>query len=206
MTQYKQNYELKNAAKDMLDGKYTGAVLILVLNFLITNIVTLFIDSIGTVTLDTVYMLSGPGPAHVIVNVIFNALLILASIICAVMDVGVTLYFLKLACGHPLSFGDLFYGFRNDSRKSLAISTAMVLCRIACLWPFQYLAFHAGAAPQALFPGAQLPAPDAPVRPKLRHRASLAGALYADDLYMLLPGSDEPSDRCFAKLSFVFKN
>lgn len=140
MTQYKQNYELKNAAKDMLDGKYTGAVLILVLNFLITNIVTLFIDSIGTVTLDTVYMLSGPGPAHVIVNVIFNALLILASIICAVMDVGVTLYFLKLACGHPLSFGDLFYGFRNDSRKSLAISTAMVLCRIACLWPFQYLA------------------------------------------------------------------
>ncbi len=140
MTQYKRNYELKNAAKDKLEGKYTGAILILVLSSLISNVVTLFIDSIGSATLNTIYRMSGPGAAYAAITVIFNVLLILAGIICAVMDVGVTLYFLNLACNLPLSFSNLFYGFRTDSKKSLAVAAAIVLCRTACLLPFQYLA------------------------------------------------------------------
>ncbi len=140
MTQYKRNFELKNAAKDKLDGKYTGAVLILVLSSIISNTVTLIIDSIGTATLETIQMLSGSGAAHTIILVIFNMLLILANIICAVMEAGITLYFLNIACSRPLSVRDLFYGFQNDPQKSLAIATAIVLCRLICLWPFQYLA------------------------------------------------------------------
>lgn len=140
MTQYKRIYELKNAAKDKLDGKYTGAVLILVLSSLISNAVTLIVDSVGTATLDTIRQLSGAGAAYAIVFVIFNALLILANIICAVMNAGITLYFLNIACSRPLSVKDLFYGFQNDSKKSLAIAAAMVLCQTVCLWPFQHLA------------------------------------------------------------------
>lgn len=139
MTRYKQNFELKNAAKDKLDGKYTGAVLILVLSSLISNTVNLLIDSIGTATLDTIRQLSGAGAAYAIIFVVFNILLILADIICAVMDVGITLYFLNIACRRPLSVRDLFYGFQNDSKKSLIIAVAIVLCRLACLMPFQYL-------------------------------------------------------------------
>lgn len=139
MTQYKQNFELKNAAKDKLDGKYTGTVLILVLSSLISNSVTLFIDSIGSATLDTVRQLSGFGAAYVIILVVFNILLVLANIICTVMEVGITLYFLNIACSRPLSVKDLFYGFQNDPKKSLVIATAIVLCRLVCLWPFQYL-------------------------------------------------------------------
>lgn len=140
MTQYKKFFELKNAAKDKLDGKYTGAVLIMVLNSLISNVVTLLIDSIGSATLDTVRLLSGSGAAHVIILVVFNLLLVLANIICAVMEAGITLYFLNIACSRPSSVKDLFYGFQNDSKKTLAIATAIVLCRLICLWPFQYLA------------------------------------------------------------------
>ncbi len=140
MTRYKQNYELKNAAKDKLDGKYTGAVLILVLSSLISNIVTLLIDSVGTATLDTVGRLSGSGTAQTVILIIFNTLLALANVICAVMEVGIALYFLNIACCRPLSVRDLFYGFQNDSRKSLTIAVAIVLCRLVCLWPFQYLA------------------------------------------------------------------
>lgn len=140
MTQYKQNFELKNAAKDKLDGKYTGAILILVLSSLISNTATLLIDSIGTTTLNTIRQLSGSGAAYVIIFVVFNALLVLANIICTVMEVGITLYFLNIACNRPLSVRDLFYGFQNDSKKSLAIATAIVLCRLVCIWPFQYLA------------------------------------------------------------------
>ena len=126
MTQYKQNFELKNAAKDKLDGKYTGAVLILVLSSLISNSVTLFIDSIGSATLDTVRQLSGFGAAYVMILVVFNILLVLANIICTVMEVGITLYFLNIACSRPLSVRDLFYGFQNDPKKSLVIATAIV--------------------------------------------------------------------------------
>lgn len=139
MTQYKQYYELKNAAKDKLDGKYTGAVLILVLSSLISNTVTLLIDSVGSATLNTVYQLSGAGAAYTIISVIFNVLLVLANVICAVMNVGITLYFLNLACNCPLSFRDLFYGFQNDSKKSLIIAVATVLCQLVCFGPFQYL-------------------------------------------------------------------
>ena len=138
MTRYKQNYELKNAAKDKLDGKYTGAILILVLSSLISNAVTLLIDSIGTTTLDSVRQISGA--AYVIIFVVFNLLLLLADIICAIMDVGITLYFLNIACRRPPSTRDLFYGFQNDSKKSLIITAAIVLCRLVCLWPFQQLA------------------------------------------------------------------
>lgn len=139
MTQYKQYYELKNAAKDKLDGKYTGAILILVLSSLISNAVTLLVDSIGSATLNTVYYLSDSGAAYIIISVIFYVLLILADIICAVMNVGITLYFLNLACNRPLAFRDLFYGFRYDSKKSLTITVAVVLCQLVCFGPFQYL-------------------------------------------------------------------
>lgn len=140
MAQYKQNYELKNAAKDKLDGKYTGAILILVLNSLISSTVTLLINSIGAASLDTTRRLSETGVAYFVILIIFNILLVLANIICAVMEVGITLYFLNLACNRPLSFRDLFYGFQNDSKKSLIVAAAVVLCRIVCLWPFQHLA------------------------------------------------------------------
>lgn len=140
MTQYKQNYELKNAAKDILDGKYSGAVLIFVLSSLISNAATLFIDGIGSTTLNNIYQLSGFGAAYTIMNIVFYALLVLADIICAVMDIGITLYFLNLACKRPFSTKDLFYGFKNDSKKSLIIAGTIVLCRLVCLWPFQYLA------------------------------------------------------------------
>lgn len=139
MTQYKQYYELKNAAKDKLDGKYTGAVLILVLSSLISNTVTLLIDSVGSGTLNSVYRLSGSGTTYVIISVIFNVLLVLANVICAVMNVGITLYFLNLACNRPLVVKDLFYGFVNDSKKSLIITVATVLCQLVCFGPVQYL-------------------------------------------------------------------
>lgn len=140
MTQYKQNFELKNAAKDKLDGKYTGAILILVLSSLISNIVTMLIDGIETATLGTVQRLSGAGAAYDIIFVVFTLLLVLAEIICAVMDVGTTLYFLNIACRRPFSIRNLFYGFQNDSKRSLTITVAVVLCRLACLLPFQHLA------------------------------------------------------------------
>lgn len=140
MKRYKQIYQLKNTAKDKLDGKYSGAVSILLLSSLISNAVNVFIDSIGSTTVNSVFYVSGSAAACGVVSAVFQVLLIVADIICAVMDVGLTLYFLNIACGQPFSIRNLFYGYQNDSKKSLVIAAALLLCQVVCLRPFQYLA------------------------------------------------------------------
>lgn len=139
MTRYKQIFELKNAAKDRLDGRYTGAILIFVMSALINRLASSLIDSIGGTTLNSIANTSGSMTAYYIVTAVFYVLLVIADIICAVMNAGIALYFLNLACGQPFSFINLFYGFQNDSKKSLIIASAMVLCQVVCLWPFQYM-------------------------------------------------------------------
>ena len=67
------------------------------------------------------------------------ALLLLAGILLGVMNAGITLYFLNLACGQPAAIRDLFYGFKTDSKQFLVISAAMMLCQAVCLYPGQYL-------------------------------------------------------------------
>lgn len=140
MKRYKPIYQLKNAAKDKLDGKYIGAVSILLLSSLISNAANFFIDSIGSTTVNSVFYMSNSAAACRAVSAVFEVLLIVADIICAVMNAGITLYFLNIACGQPFSFRDLFYGYQNDSKKSLVIAAVLLLCQIVCLRPFQYLA------------------------------------------------------------------
>jgi len=139
MKQYKKIYELKNAAKDKLDGKYKGAVLIIFLYTLIVGSVQLSINTIAVNTMNTIYFQSGSLGATIAVSIVFDLLLLAASIVLGVMNAGLALYFLKMACGQVFSVMDLFYGFRTDSTKILIIAGAMLLTRALCLWPSQYL-------------------------------------------------------------------
>ena len=139
MKQYKKSYELKNAAKDKLDGKYSGAVLITFLSALITWTVQLFIDMVAVSTMNSVYITTSSATAAYAISFVFDALMLIANIILKVMDVGITLYFLNIACGGPFSTKDLFYGFKMDSRKTLVITAAMVVCQAVTLQPSQYL-------------------------------------------------------------------
>lgn len=138
MTQYKKNYELKNAAKDKLDGKYGKAMLLFLLSSLISGTVTLFINSVASATMSSVFLQSGNMTAANIISLAFDAILVLANIICAVMNAGIALYFLSMACNRPCSLGSLFYGFKNESKKTLTVSAALILCQVICLWPCQY--------------------------------------------------------------------
>ncbi|WP_251208949.1 DUF975 family protein [Acetatifactor aquisgranensis] len=139
MKQYKKNYELKNTAKDRLEGKYGGAILILFLNFVISWMARLFINSIAGSTMNSVYAISGSVTAARTVSFLFDAILLAANILLGVMNAGIALYFLNIACGQQPFTRNLFYGFRNDSKKALVISAAVTLCNTVCLGPGQYL-------------------------------------------------------------------
>ena len=139
MKHYKKTYEIKNMAKDKMENKYGGAILIMLLSALISGIVRLSINSVCTATMNTVYAMTGSAGAATGISFLFDALLIISGILLGVMNAGIALYFLNLACGHTASIRDLFYGFRTDSGKFLVISAALTLSHTLCLWPGQYL-------------------------------------------------------------------
>lgn len=139
MKQYKQIYQLKNAAKDKLDGKYGSAILILFISALISGATTLFINMIANATANTVYYTSGNETTVDMIYFVFDLILLAANILLGVMNAGITLSFLNMACGQPYQLKDLFYGFTTDSKKILLIAAAHALCQAVCLWPYQYL-------------------------------------------------------------------
>lgn len=138
MKQYKKPYELKNLAKDKLQGKYGAAVLILFLYSLITNGTTLFISMLANMTSATVYALTGSSSAVTVMTIVFELINLTAVIILGILQAGITLFFLNIACGQPYATGNMFYGFKRDSGKALILSAAVGLCNAVCLYPSQY--------------------------------------------------------------------
>ncbi|MCM1063897.1 MAG: DUF975 family protein [Eubacterium sp.] len=138
MKQYKKPYELKNLAKDKLQDKYGAAVLILFLYNLIVSCVSLFIGMLSNMTTATAYALTASPSTVTVITVVFELINVAAVIVLGIMQVGITLFFLNIACGQPYATANLFYGFKNDSGKSLALSAAVGLCNAVCLYPSQY--------------------------------------------------------------------
>lgn len=132
MKQYKKSYELKNTAKDRLDGKYSLAISVCLMSIVIEYIITMFVGEflpspIGSAGLSV--------PAYAF-NIVFSLVL---SWILGVMDLGAALFFLNVACGRPYRLADLFYGYKNDSSRALVVSGANTLLLAAYQLPCEYL-------------------------------------------------------------------
>ena len=138
MKQYKKPYQLKNLAKDKLQGKYGAAVLILFLYSLITYGVSLFISMLASMTSTTAYALTETVSVVTAINIVFEIINLVTVIILGILQAGVTLFFLNIACNQPYATGNLFYGFQKDSGKVLILSAAVGLCNAVCLYPCQY--------------------------------------------------------------------
>lgn len=138
MKQYKKPYELKNLAKDKLQDKYGAAVLTLFLYSLITNGVSLFISMLANTTSTTAYALTGSASTVTVITIIFELINLAAVIVLGILQAGISLFFLNIACGQPYAAANMFYGFKRDSGKALALSAVVGLCNAVCLYPSQY--------------------------------------------------------------------
>ena len=109
---YQTSAQLKTKARNQLTGKYGGAIAML-----------LIIDAISLAAsfLITLFVPTGSIAAYII----RLAVTYLASVFIGVFQIGVTLYFLKLACGQPVALTDVAYGFKNNLEKSLVVSLIM---------------------------------------------------------------------------------
>lgn len=126
-------------AKDKMEGRYGSAILMLLINALISSAVHFLINTVAENTMNSIYAITGSAGAVVAISLLFDLLLLAAGVILGVMNAGITLYYLNIACGMPASLKDLFYAFRTDSKKALIISGATTLLQAVCLLPCQYI-------------------------------------------------------------------
>lgn len=131
MNAFMKRWQLKNLAKDKLTGYYTGAVLL-------TFVYGLFM--IGDYALNSVLMCFSPQAEKPLLNILLmeitpngyligTAVSFLTSILFGMLQVGVALYYLNIACGQPASLRDLFQAFRENPRKYLFLALISSLIR-----------------------------------------------------------------------------
>ncbi len=116
---YKARFQLKNQAKDRLIGKYPDTILLLI----ISGAIQVFAYMLATFIV----------PFQNLFGILFSLILtFLVSIVLSVLRVGTSLFYLNIACGQPFSISNLFYGFREQSNKCLAVCT--VMCGLSFLF------------------------------------------------------------------------
>lgn len=137
MKQYKKSAQLKDLAKDRLLGKWGSAILITFVSSLITIMVNMSLSLTQSNTMGTAYATDNSVTSVTIVSIVFFVISVVASIILNILNLGISLFFLNMACGQPYSFKDLFYGYRERTNTALAISAAMVLIDVVTMTPYQ---------------------------------------------------------------------
>lgn len=150
MTTHKLSATLKDTARGKLAGKYGNSVMITLIHSLIVVAVSFAITmpvSFFAVFFSMMTGTSTVGPGYTIA---IYLLTMVASIFLGVMNTGIALFFLNLACGRTPSVSDLFYGFRYLFKKSLVLSAVNVLVTNIPLIPYNicYYKFEATIAPE----------------------------------------------------------
>lgn len=142
MKQYKSSSELKNMAKEKLEGKYGPAMLVspvleIVLAFaMVFPIVMLLI--MPAMVMD---MLKDSQINEGFYNLLLLALAFVCNLLGTVLNAGIALFFLNIACGKRYSVSDLFFGFRWQFKKSLTIAVVMVIVESLCMLPYQICSY-----------------------------------------------------------------
>jgi uncharacterized membrane protein len=140
MNNYKSCSELKGEARETLAGRYGRYILML---FLLFGISFAFQAVINMFTTVPSVMLIVSGDANSSFTLTFEIIqLILISCVTILVGTarpGLSLFCLKLYCGKQASVSDLFYAFRGNFKKSLALSAAVIGAQIVCLLPYKIL-------------------------------------------------------------------
>ena len=157
------NATLRDQAKDALAGNYKKFVPVIFLIGLITlalqiiaeflasftftmtlmgrDLTTTALSARQVVTLweDTSY-LDSYATGYAITDYVFQTV---ASVFAAVFNVSLAYLCLNTACGRPFQITDIFYGFRTQFKKALALSALFVLVAQLYQIPAQVLQFIA---------------------------------------------------------------
>lgn len=137
MNQYCKRYELKDKAKDILSGNYGTLILG---SFLFSLVICLVVFVFGfAYFLSLIASLYSGGGYSIIAFRLFQAGLLAGQILSGFLNLGAAYLCLKLACGQPGSYTDIFYGFRRDTFfKTLLLTVIRLVFSYLCILPCEY--------------------------------------------------------------------
>lgn len=129
--QYMTSSELKTRAKDLLDGRYGSAILILFLgNMIAFALSTIFSTLFGGLQLLT----ESNGLAGTLISVLISSAI---SLFTNVFSAGYALFFLNMACRRSCDVSNLFYGYRWQFSKCMTFSAFFTVVNLVCMLPYQ---------------------------------------------------------------------
>lgn len=138
MNQYSRRYELKDRAKDTLIGNY-GTLILGSFLFLLIICLVIFIFGFAFFLSLIVSFYSGGGYSLAAFR-LFRTGLLLGQVLSGFLGFGISYICLKLACGQPGSYTDVFYGFsRNNVFKTLLLTVIRLAFSYICILPGEYL-------------------------------------------------------------------
>jgi uncharacterized membrane protein len=140
MNNYKSCSELKGDARDTLSGRYGSYILMLILLFTITFAFQAVIGMFTAVP-DVMLIVSGNTNSSFLLTFEIIQLLLSScvTILIGTARPGLYLFCLNAYCGRQSSVSDLFYAFKGNFKKSLALSAAVVGNQVLCFLPYNLL-------------------------------------------------------------------
>lgn len=151
MTAHQLSASLKNTTREKLNRKYGNAVVIIIL-YLLIQILGLEMITFPVAMVSAVFsMLTGSSEVGVGYYVLIYLLQTIFSVFVNIMNTGLALFFLNLACGRTALVSNLLYGYRYLFKKSLTISAILVAIDTVIMLPynicyFMYTADTAGSS------------------------------------------------------------
>lgn len=129
--QYMTSSELKTRAKDLLDGRYGSAILILFLGNMITVTLTTICSTIFS---GFQLLLQTNAVVGTLISLLINAVI---SLFTNVFSAGYALFFLNMACHCRCDVSNLFYGYRWQFSKCMTLSAFFTGLNLVCTLPYQ---------------------------------------------------------------------
>ena len=120
MNKYKSSAELKDLAKEKLNGNYRTTIIAMVI---VTGLPYLISSLLPT-----------GGYVWTILSFVVSTIV---SVIVGVFQIGLNFMFLNIACGQPFSSADIYYGFRNNPDNSVKLSIVQAAVSILPMLPYQ---------------------------------------------------------------------
>lgn len=123
--------ELKTRAKELLDGRYGSAVLILFIGNMIGTTIAMTVSPFLSIMQLTIQL--NPVAIQLIALLINAAITLFTNI----FSVGYALFFLNMACRRSCDVSQLFHGFRWQINKCLALSGFFTVISLIFRMPYQ---------------------------------------------------------------------
>ncbi len=139
MNQNEVRNQLKNTAKDLMQGRYGSSALLMIMRAMLVMSITSLTLSISARLGASIQQISNVPLDHPVILVCDYLLTFLSTVIINIFGVGCALFFLNIACHKRAATFDLIYGFREGFGRSFIIAAVISLVDTIAYAPAEYI-------------------------------------------------------------------